>query len=190
MMRRRKLRRCGLCEASNGPQENHESSLKPGLHFSKAGIQIMSSSLRILIADDSSVTRRIVSEAFSREADMDVVGAAQDGEEAIAFFKAQEPDLVLLDVEMPGMNGIETLKAIRRLNGDVPIIMFCPMFAHTGEAKREALAAGATDYASKPIAVGHADRAMAFLKEEVVSKVRMLGNRYKTEVRNPTKSTL
>ncbi|MCX6021721.1 MAG: response regulator, partial [Chloroflexi bacterium] len=44
--------------------------------------------------------------------------------EAIAFFKAQKPDVVLLDVDMPGTNGIEALKAIRKINDNIPVIMF------------------------------------------------------------------
>lgn len=139
----------------------------------------MAKSIRVLIADDSSVTRRIVSESLSREADMEIVGAAQDGEEAIAFFKAQKPDVVLLDVDMPTVNGIEALKAIRKLNGSVPVIMFSTLTVRGGEATLDALAAGATDYAAKPTGVGHLDKAMSYLKQEVVPKVRMWGSRYK-----------
>ena len=61
----------------------------------------MSSIIRVMFADDSSVTRRIVSEAITREPDMELVGAAQNGNEAISFFRSQKPDLVLLDVDMP-----------------------------------------------------------------------------------------
>ncbi len=139
----------------------------------------MAKSIRVLIADDSSVTRRIVSESLSREADLEIVGAAQDGEEAIAFFKAQKPDVVLLDVDMPTVNGIEALKAIRKLNDSVPVIMFSTLTVRGGEATLDALAAGATDYAAKPTGVGHLDKAMSYLKQEVVPKVRMWGSRYK-----------
>ena len=109
---------------------------------------------------------------------MDIVGAAQDGEEAIAFFKAQKPDVVLLDVDMPNVNGIEALKAIRKINDSVPVIMFSTLTVKGGEATLDALAAGATDYAAKPTGVGHLDKAMAYLKQEVVPKIRMWGTRY------------
>ncbi len=142
--------------------------------------QPMSDVLRVLIADDSSVTRRIVSEALSREADLQIVGAAQDGEEAIAFFKAQNPDIVLLDVDMPNVNGIEALKIIRKLNDSVPVVMFSTLTVKGGEATLDALAAGATDYVAKPTGVGHMDKAMAYLKQEVIPKIRMWGSRYKT----------
>lgn len=140
----------------------------------------MSSIIRVLIADDSSVTRRIVSEAILREPDMELAGAAQDGEEAIAFFKSQKPDLILLDVDMPTLNGIEALKAIRRLSDSVPVVMFSTLTVKGGEATLDALAAGATDYVAKPTGVGHLNKAMDYLRQELVPKIRMWGARYKS----------
>ena len=140
----------------------------------------MSSIIRVLLADDSSVTRRIVSEAITREPDMELVGAAQDGDEAISFFKSQKPDLVLLDVDMPGLNGIEALKAMRKLNDSVPIIMFSTLTVKGGEATLDALSAGATDYVPKPTGVGHLNKAMDYLRQELIPKVRMWGARFKS----------
>lgn len=140
----------------------------------------MSSIIRVVIADDSSVTRRIVSEAISREPDMELVGAAQDGEEAISFFKSQKPDLVLLDVDMPTLNGIEALKAIRKLNDSVPVIMFSTLTVKGGEATLDALSSGATDYVPKPTGVGHLNKAMDYLRQELIPKVRMWGARFKS----------
>ena len=140
----------------------------------------MSSIIRVLFADDSSVTRRIVSEAISREPDMELVGAAQDGEEAISFFKSQKPDLVLLDVDMPTLNGIEALKAIRKLHDSVPVIMFSTLTVKGGEATLDALSAGATDYVPKPTGVGHLNKAMDYLRQELIPKVRMWGARFKS----------
>ena len=140
----------------------------------------MSSIIRVMFADDSSVTRRIVSEAITREPDMELVGAAQDGDEAISFFKSQKPDLVLLDVDMPTLNGIEALKAIRKLNDSVPVIMFSTLTVKGGEATLDALAAGATDYVPKPTGVGHLSKAMDYLRQELIPKVRMWGARYKS----------
>ncbi len=153
--------------------------MKAGPSLSEGLKLIMSKSIRVLIADDSSVTRRIVSESLSREADLKIVGAAQDGEEAIAYFRAHKPDVVLLDVDMPNINGIEALKAIRKLNDSVPVIMFSTLTVRGGEATLDALAAGATDYAAKPTGVGHLDKAMSYLKQEVVPRIRMWGSRYK-----------
>lgn len=139
----------------------------------------MGSLIRILVADDSSVTRRIVTEAISAEQDLEIVGAATDGNEAVAFFKAQSPDVVMLDVDMPNMNGIGALKAIRALNESVPIIMFSTLTVKGGEATLDALSAGATDYAAKPTGVGHLDKAIQYLRSEVIPKLRTWGKRYK-----------
>lgn len=139
----------------------------------------MGSLIRILVADDSSVTRRIVTEAISAEQDLEIVGAATDGNEAVAFFKAQSPDVVMLDVDMPNLNGIGALKAIRTLNESVPIIMFSTLTVKGGEATLDALSAGATDYAAKPTGVGHLDKAIQYLRSEVIPKLRTWGKRYK-----------
>lgn len=139
----------------------------------------MSKLIRVLIADDSSVTRRIVTEALNLESDMEIVGAAQDGEEAIAYFKAQKPDVILLDIDMPTVNGIEALKTIRGINDSIPVVMFSTLTVRGGEATLDALAAGATDYVAKPSGAGHVDKALAFLKQEVIPKIRLWGNRYK-----------
>ncbi len=139
----------------------------------------MSKLIRVLIADDSSVTRRILTEALNLESDMEIVGAAQNGEEAIAFFKAQKPDVILLDIDMPTMNGIEALKNLRAQNDSIPVIMFSTLTVRGGEATLDALAAGATDYVAKPSGSGHVDKALAFLKQEVIPKIRLWGSRYK-----------
>lgn len=138
----------------------------------------MSRIIKVMIADDSSVTRRVVSEAITREPDMELVGAARDGEEAVAFFRSQNPDLVLLDVDMPTLNGIEALKAIRRLHDSVPVIMFSALTIKGGEATLDALSAGATDYLAKPTGVGHVNQAMEYLRQELIPKVRMWGARF------------
>ncbi len=140
----------------------------------------MSKNIRVLIADDSSVTRRILLETISAEPDLEVVGAAANGEEAIAFFRAQKPDVVLLDVDMPVINGIEALRTIRCINASVPVVMFSTLTVRGGEATLDALAAGATDYVPKPTGVGHVDKAMEYLRNEVVPKIRQWGKRHKT----------
>ena len=118
------------------------------------------------------------------DAGMEIVGSAQDGAEAVACFKAQRPDVVLLDVEMPRVNGFAALKSIREIDKSVPVIMF-GAFPGTNETlKREALAAGATECAAKPTGVGHIDTVVAFLRSEVVSRIFRLGMRFKKQSAN------
>ena len=79
----------------------------------------------ILIADDSDVVRRAVCEAFALESDFEVCGEAHDGYEAIERAQRLHPDLIILDLSMPVMNGLDAARALRdRLVPPVPIILF------------------------------------------------------------------
>ena len=128
--------------------------------------------------------RRTVAQAVSMDFGMEIVGAAQDGAEAVACFRAQRPDVVLLDVEMPRMDGFAALKSIREIDQNVPVIMFGSFPPTNDTLKREALAAGATECAAKPTGVGHIDTVVAFLRSEVVSKIFVLGMRFTKQSAN------
>jgi two-component system, OmpR family, KDP operon response regulator KdpE len=103
------------------------------------------SASRILVVDDEPQIRRVMRAALA--ARNYEVGEAHNGEEALEELSAQRFDLVLLDVNMPGMGGLETCKAIRR-DLDLPIIMLTVRNAE--KDKVEALDAGADDYVTKP----------------------------------------
>jgi two-component system chemotaxis response regulator CheY len=102
---------------------------------------------RVLVADDSSTMRKIILRSLQAVGVKDVAEAA-DGSEAIALFEPGKFDLVLTDWNMPGMNGLELLKAIREQDKAIPVIMV------TTEAEKsrilEAIQAGVTDYLVKP----------------------------------------
>lgn len=103
----------------------------------------------VMIVDDDPMTRTLV--AGSLEQYGFAVVQAADGAEALDIFSTTSPNLVLLDIKMPGMDGIETLKKLRKLsNGkNVPVIMLTGLADSDSAAK--AAAAGATDYVTKPI---------------------------------------
>jgi len=102
---------------------------------------------KVLVADDSSTMRKIILRSLQAVGVKDVAEAA-DGQEAIALFAPGKFDLVLTDWNMPGMNGLELLKAIRAQDTTIPVIMV------TTEAEKsrilEAIQAGVTDYLVKP----------------------------------------
>ncbi|HUT13593.1 MAG TPA: response regulator [Thermoguttaceae bacterium] len=104
-------------------------------------------SLKVLVADDDCLMRTFVSVSLAGFADAEVTEAA-DGDEALALFEQDDFDLVLLDWDMPGKNGLEIIKAIRGRGCRVPVIMV------TAHAEREqvvtALQSGASDYLIKP----------------------------------------
>jgi two-component system chemotaxis response regulator CheB len=108
--------------------------------------------IRVLIVDDSVVARRLITNALSVHPEVTVVGTAENGALALAKLPHLTPDAVLLDVEMPEMDGIATLKLIRELYPQLPVIMFSSLTERGARVTIEALAAGANDYALKPSA--------------------------------------
>jgi CheY-like chemotaxis protein len=79
---------------------------------------------RILVADDSAMIRKCLCRIFEIEEDYDICAEAVNGEEAIALAKQHKPDLIVLDYQMPMMNGIEAAYELKRIMPDVPIILF------------------------------------------------------------------
>ena len=141
----------------------------------------MEDKIKVLMADDSAVVRRILKDVFGEFEELQVVHAARDGSEAVGAFSKCEPDVVVLDVEMPEMNGLEAAKAINQLNPDVPIIMFSSITTKGAEITLDALANGASDYETKPSMVGHLDEARAHVRERLIPKVITWGGKKRTE---------
>lgn len=105
---------------------------------------------RVLIVDDAVVVRKTLSDAVCREAGLEVAGTASNGRLALAKYPLLRPDIVLLDIEMPEMDGLETVRELRKIDRRIPIIMFSTLTEHGASATLEALSLGATDYVTKP----------------------------------------
>jgi two-component system chemotaxis response regulator CheB len=103
-----------------------------------------------MIVDDAVVVRKALSDGLSHDPDLEVVGTASNGRLALAKLLTLRPDVILLDIEMPEMNGLETIPEIRKLLPHVPIIMFSTLTERGAEATLDALSLGATDYVTKP----------------------------------------
>src|SRR5690349_8673054 len=84
------------------------------------------------------------------------------------------PDLVTLDIEMPVMNGLETLRAIRGLYPRLPVIMFSTLTASGATATLDALAAGASDYVTKPANVGSIAESIRSVREQIIPRIHAL----------------
>jgi DNA-binding NarL/FixJ family response regulator len=78
----------------------------------------------VLIADDSEIVRKLICRLFETEADYDLCAEAKNGEEAIALAVEHRPDLILLDLSMPVMNGLDAARELKQLMPQVPIILF------------------------------------------------------------------
>jgi two-component system chemotaxis response regulator CheB len=105
---------------------------------------------RVLVVDDTSLFRRIVSDALAGLPEVEVVGTASNGKLALARLAALRPDVITLDIEMPEMNGIEMLEAMRASGLRTSVIMLSSLTVKGGQMTIQALEAGAFDFITKP----------------------------------------
>jgi two-component system chemotaxis response regulator CheB len=104
---------------------------------------------RVLVVDDSSTMRRLISAALSADPELEVVGEAGDPLQAREAIKALNPDVITLDVEMPNMNGLDFLERLMRLR-PMPVVMVSTLTSRGAEATLTALELGAIDCVEKP----------------------------------------
>jgi two-component system, chemotaxis family, protein-glutamate methylesterase/glutaminase len=133
--------------------------------------------IRVLVVDDSVVVRRLIVDALGGAPDIEVAGTAANGLLAQAKIDQLKPDVVTMDIEMPQMNGIEAVKELRKRHPRLPVIMFSTLSAAGASATLEALAAGATDYVTKPSNVGSIAESIAAVREQMVPKIHALAGR-------------
>jgi two-component system chemotaxis response regulator CheB len=106
--------------------------------------------IQVLIADDSVVYRSQIRSAISSEDWLEVIGSVSNGRLAIERMKCQFPDLLILDMEMPELNGLQTLQEMQKNNLKCPTIVFSSITKLAAERTMEALRLGAIDYIDKP----------------------------------------
>lgn len=130
--------------------------------------------IRILVVDDSAVMRSLLRTVVGADPALEVAGTAGDGASALAAIPTVRPDLILLDVEMPVMDGLVTLREMRKRGFKMPVIMCSSLTQRGAKVTIEALAGGASDYVTKPS--GQADRntATQTLREQLVPKIKAL----------------
>jgi two-component system chemotaxis response regulator CheB len=137
----------------------------------------MSDRITVLIVDDSRLFRAALEEALGQESDIAVIGSAFSGDKALEMIRQNRPDVVTLDVEMPGMDGLKTLQEIRKLGaagGDVGRIGVIMVSAHTRRGAQvtiDALNNGAFDFIAKPSG-GSAEANLSALKQDLATKIR------------------
>jgi two-component system chemotaxis response regulator CheB len=130
--------------------------------------------IRVLIVDDAVVVRRLVADVLSADPMLEVIGTAANGRIALARIPQVNPDLVTLDVEMPEMDGLQTLMAIRKTYPRLPVIMFSTLTDRGAATTIDALTMGANDYVTKPANVGSVAVAMQRVREELIPKIKAL----------------
>lgn len=127
--------------------------------------------IRVLIVDDSYFIRKLLSEIFVSEKDIEVVGEARDGEEAIREVKRLQPDVMTMDYNMPKMTGAEAIEKIMRRAKVKPAIIMISAYTKEGaDETLESLRAGAVDFITKPS--GEISLDLAKIRQEILAKVR------------------
>ena len=137
----------------------------------------MQGKVRVLIVDDAVVVRRMLADILDSDAELEVVGTAANGKAALEKMPQVEPMVVILDIDMPEMNGIETLIEIRKRDVSIPVIMFSTSTERGASTTLEALSRGATDYVTKPSTMRGARSAVDAIRQELVPKIKALGKR-------------
>ena len=130
--------------------------------------------IRVLVVDDAVVVRRLVTDVLTADPEIEVVGIAANGRIALQKIAQLAPDLVTLDIEMPEMDGLETISEIRKTWKSLPVIMFSTLTERGAQSTMEALARGATDYVTKPANVGSVTVAQQRVRDELIPRIKSL----------------
>ncbi len=130
--------------------------------------------VRVLIIDDSVVARRLISQVLGEDAEIEVCGTASTAELALQKLPSLQPDLVTLDINMPGMSGLELLPILRERYPAMKVLMVSTLTIQGAASTMDALMLGASDYVSKPLEDISLNGALDHLRREIVPKVKQL----------------
>lgn len=138
--------------------------------------------IKVLIVDDSRVFRSMIEQALQGEKNIEVAGSVRNGVKAIEFIKSNPVDIVTLDLEMPDMDGLQTLEQIRAINAsgrsdnEIGVIMVSAYTQKGADITIKALEAGAFDFITKPDSKNYEDNIVS-LQRQLISKLRSFGTR-------------
>ncbi|AOS45614.1 Chemotaxis response regulator protein-glutamate methylesterase [Lacunisphaera limnophila] len=127
--------------------------------------------LRALVVDDAVVMRRLVATVLESDPAIEVAGSAANGRIALQKLTQVNPDFVTLDMEMPELDGLATLREIRRTHPRLPVIMLSLATRRGAVATLDALAAGASDYVTKPSDVANLEQSIALLQHDLLPRI-------------------
>jgi two-component system, chemotaxis family, protein-glutamate methylesterase/glutaminase len=132
--------------------------------------------IRVMIVDDAIVVRRLLTRWIGAEPDMAVAACVRTGREAVDQLEACDPDVVVLDVDMPELDGISALPLLLKKKRELVVIMASTLTRRSAEISLRALALGAADYVPKPETTPDPSMSLTFHRE-LIDKIRNLGRR-------------
>src|SRR5882757_9585652 len=134
--------------------------------------------IRVMIVDDAVVVRGLFARWVEAEPDLEVVATLRSGREAVAQLEHANPDVVVLDVDMPDLDGIAALPLLLEKKRDLIVIMASTLTRRNAEISLRALSLGATDYIPKPTSNQEVAGSVSF-RRDLIEKIRQLGLRSK-----------
>src|SRR5215472_9197777 len=140
--------------------------------------------IRVMVVDDAVVARSLVARWVDSEPDMKVVASLRTGREAVDQVDRVDPDVVVLDIEMPDLDGISALPLLLKKKPDLVVIMASAITRRGAEVSLRALSLGAADYIPKPESTREATNSTEF-RRELIEKIRHLGRRRRLTFRAP-----
>ena len=147
-----------------------------------AGAAGQAEPIKVMLVDDAVVVRGLVGRWISDEPDMNLVAAHRSAREAVADITRQDPDVVVLDIEMPDMDGLTALPLMIAAKRDLVIIMASTLTRRSAEISLKCLSLGASDYVPKPESNAGVTTSPAF-RRELIDKIRALGRRNRLQGR-------
>jgi two-component system chemotaxis response regulator CheB len=131
---------------------------------------------RVLVVDDSAVIRGMITRLITDDKDIEVIGSASNGQMAVQMYKRLIPDIVILDIEMPIMNGIEALKEIMAFDSGARVLMCSTLTHKNAEISLQAMSLGAADYIPKPGTASEVGNSEDF-KNNIIRIIKALPSR-------------
>jgi two-component system chemotaxis response regulator CheB len=156
------------------PRPDQRSPTPAGERVPRSSAASTQTSIGVLVVDDSVVVRGVISKLLGEDPNITVVGTAANGKIGLEQVSRLKPDVVLLDVEMPVMDGLEMLKQLRQSDPHLPVIMFSSLTERGAAVTLDALLLGANDYVSKPGGTGmkDADAGKRAIRQELIPKIK------------------
>jgi len=140
----------------------------------------MSSRVRVLVVDDSALMRKLIPQILETDNSIEVVGTAMDGSFALKKIEDLKPQVVTLDLEMPGMSGLDMLKQVMRMLYPVPVIVVSSHSTEGASVTLKALGLGAFDFVAKPRDVS---TRMPEIAAELIAKIKAAANSKRVPVK-------